>query len=529
MGRNNEGSERNNQLKAQMSERESSTIRLSKFIIASCLQVSQFDLFPSEEDGSKGKRWWAKFASAFHWYSTCRAIVYCSCHYKYDIHLFQLKRLTAIARDANSTIEPELARLRSLVEEDTRVLKTIGAPFMHLNFGVELAYIYMFYVYFITLLLPQIYTRLGGKFNFTSLRLIVDYEQGQEKYASLIRNELDRLKLSARNFVDRKQAGIVCSNLKPQKLIPRQAETEILLEFMLEAGIFEPINRNSDRREIMAKIYCRVFCSLFVAATSTVIGIIILLCKSELTNFQTGSVDMVNFTENTIMIVVGIFCATFWLTLLAIGSLDILYLLNGLLARIGHCHRLSEATLSVGRPGRKAHLPDLVTEMNANLLAVLVHFRMFTHEVRAFKESSKILAFGTLQLTFLVPVLVRAHALYLDKSLIAPVLSFSLLFLALGDLCLVPICHKHSRFFDLYKSLASLLARTIEFDRATAGEIYDPHTIWLLRKELSRPEDLMDLLSTRVLGFLFNYQNLLRAHFWAGVLVLSTALTLHAS
>lgn len=90
-----------------------------------------------------------------------------------------------------------------------------------------------------------------------------------------------------------------------------------------------------------------------------------------------------------------------------------------------------------------------------------------------------------------------------------------------ADLVFLPICWMESRSQSPIKSLWNLMATLVVIvDQVNYGRLVDEHSIWLLRKELSHPERMRSQFTISVLGIEFTYTELLKLHFWLGLLVL---------
>lgn len=51
--------------------------------------------------------------------------------------------------------------------------------------------------------------------------------------------------------------------------------------------------------------------------------------------------------------------------------------------------------------------------------------------------------------------------------------------------------------------------------------IFDDHLIWVIRKELNHPDLLEGQFATVGLGIKFTYGNLIKIHFWLGLIIMS--------
>lgn len=190
------------------------------------------------------------------------------------------------------------------------------------------------------------------------------------------------------------------------------------------------------------------------------------------------------------------------------------------------------------------------TQMNKNLLEVIMHYKIFIAQLRPVTRSFGPFLFGCLIIMIVLPFSLRLHVIYLNYTFKLYAMFFSFILASVADVVLVPLCHMYTRCLHLQKSLSSLLAHTLEVTRDASNNqqetsdpisnessldeenpgakqaqrftrIYDSHTIWLLRKELSHPEQMHSQFSIYTFGISLTYDNLLRVHFWVSLLSLS--------
>ena len=164
-----------------------------------------------------------------------------------------------------------------------------------------------------------------------------------------------------------------------------------------------------------------------------------------------------------------------------------------------------------------------VRDMNASLLRILLHYKIFVAQQKPNRHAFGFISVSSVGLMLLFPILARLHLPYIS-SLLVRYLSVWVCFLmtVFADCCLLPVCSMHSRCLDLYNSLSCLMAHLVDFSNdPNASHIYNQHTVWLLRKELAHPEKLADQFAIGSMGLVFNYSQLLKIHFWLGLVVLS--------
>lgn len=197
-------------------------------------------------------------------------------------------------------------------------------------------------------------------------------------------------------------------------------------------------------------------------------------------------------------------------------------------------------------------------KMNENILITIIHFRMFIAQlkngvVKAFQIILSFVAISTL-----VPIIVRIHMPLLeDNSSTRNYVILTIMASAMpSDSSLIPLCHYTSLCLRLYKALAKLLAHSVQINEIYAMEsnasimndgqddnneidnnilttssdlVYHEHVIAMLRKELADMELSRRRFETRLVGFPCTYPTLCQAHFWHGLLFISSVLGNHTS
>lgn len=189
------------------------------------------------------------------------------------------------------------------------------------------------------------------------------------------------------------------------------------------------------------------------------------------------------------------------------------------------------------------------TQTDGELLHVLLEYKIFVAQLLPAKRSCGFVSLIAMTLMGLMPLIGCLHVPYIDFTIKFYVGMLSLLCAVVADVAiLIPISYLHARSAELYKCLSSLLAHTVamtseqvgceqaaaeadkeddehgsglEFDLDQVRCVYNRHAVWLLRKELDQPDCLLDQFVTFVFGVRLNYSNLLKVHFWVGLLIKS--------
>lgn len=170
-------------------------------------------------------------------------------------------------------------------------------------------------------------------------------------------------------------------------------------------------------------------------------------------------------------------------------------------------------------------------QMNIDLLYIIIHYKIFIAQLRPTKKSIGFVTLCSVGLMTIFPILARLHLPYISNQA-AKVLSIivCLLMAFLADFSLIPVCWMNSRCLSLYNSLSRLMAHLVELsNHPETGQLFDRHTIWLLRKELNHPERIASQFATSSMGMSFTYSRMLRIHFWIGLVVISLYIELRST
>lgn len=252
--------------------------------------------------------------------------------------------------------------------------------------------------------------------------------------------------------------------------------------------------------------------------------------------------QLLRSSDQILLSILSLLAASFYIPIVAVSNLDHLRHINKLLDMIRGCKLKNQLVFS--------HIVDLIhsktqhqmearqtienqwniryqcRQLNDNLLFVLVHYRISVCLSRSLEKSSTVFMVGGVVLLFVLPVQNLLHAPYLNSRLAQETFFYvSAGHMVLFNLMMVPMCYLRSRAFDLYKTMSSLLAHSIECQTILdtlkePDQVYDAHLVGLLRKELDDPAMMARQFTFVVLGVNITYPNLLRIHFWFGLLML---------
>lgn len=172
--------------------------------------------------------------------------------------------------------------------------------------------------------------------------------------------------------------------------------------------------------------------------------------------------------------------------------------------------------------------------LNTKLLLILAHYKLFMAQMRRTKETFRCLLISAMIIMTMFPLIARVHMPYL-KGTNAKGLAIivCLILVGLPDLVVMPLCWLNIRCLALYHNLYSLIAclanskeQLKQQQQATPSAVtpigfYHEHTIWLLRRELNHPEAFKHQFSVSALGIELSYGEMLKLHFWLGLIIVT--------
>lgn len=186
---------------------------------------------------------------------------------------------------------------------------------------------------------------------------------------------------------------------------------------------------------------------------------------------------------------------------------------------------------------RKDQMEILIEELNANLLYVLIHYKIFIRLFTITKDTLGILGYIAIQNISVALCIFILLVGEVDLKLLPEVVA-SFLFMGFWlESCILPICYLNSRIIDLFNGLFSIIAHTTrdDFDdstelingrnkqKATFLDYYDQHLIESLRKESNFMNRIATKqLSVTILGLAFSFSTYVRLHVMSVIVVTVT-------
>lgn len=318
------------------------------------------------------------------------------------------------------------------------------------------------------------------------------------------------------------------------------------------AGRLQPLDRSDvddmDRRMgLYAILMTFTLCSLFIYVVIQ-FGFLLPL------DFNSYDfMDLVSFLEFLVLTILTILSGVFYLGIMLFFCREQVTLMDKLRANIAsfiasnrrlldrcparrrssRSHRTSTdlALTSACDGWSSEQLDELYASINSDLLLILMHYRIFTTQCRPARRTLDFIIFCCTGVMLSFPIIGRLHVPYIHvgNSRIMSIL-FSLISIGTPDVSLVPVCHANSRSLGLCRSLWSLMATLEDIkEHPKFGCLLNEHSVWLLRKELSHPERLKSQFAFVTFGAEFTYAQLLRIHFWLGLVVLLSVYELDAT
>ena len=187
--------------------------------------------------------------------------------------------------------------------------------------------------------------------------------------------------------------------------------------------------------------------------------------------------------------------------------------------------------------GQAGNFVDLEQE----LLQVFMEYKIFFRQSKGVRKLLGLISNITLLLVAAAPLLAHIYYDYLLVE-VRDVLAYSACIITLAaDLLFLPICRLNSCCQEIHRELCKLTARAVEtmvvvgddaddlarakvrlFDGMPCCQNYDTHIVSLMRKQLGDPHMAMNNFAITIFNLKLTHENLIRMHFWFGILMLPT-------
>lgn len=540
---------------------------------------------------TRAGHWWPLIPVLCYVYIFTKMYLNVYFQYIYDYHLFRLRSVQeSKSRNENSmdqlTVSSWYLRAKErdeLTKMSSAMAKLVwlGAPFYKSSYFVELAYQYLVYVTFITYGTGQIYYNLISALDFRLARSLLYPLLEHANHMKLVCDEVNKFIISSRNF----HLNDYDESLDTNFYEAEETSTTITSGETFESGAclkqlrrlalndqLRPLNWSSDWIEQLCLYYnkftisCATWASLMMTVFSLMLPQVV-----EFDYHHWSSSDILMFIENIVIIFYLNIAVTFYVSVLFVSCVDYILYVNKLRLLIDERSRQNQLkyikmvsssveskpswpSYASGTNQRLISTELRLKTMNCNLLYCLMHYKIFVAQDKRHRESFQSLAFHSIIVWFVLPIMSRLHEPYVVEN--AKILQ---VWICLGscffiNCVLVPICYLHNSSHKLYKSLCSLLAHTIE-TRTIGGNsgqhnnklcwtpeaktdlinsygcgatFYDDNLVCLLRKELNNPDLFTQKFASVTLGIHLTYPNLVLVHFWYGIILLSLILGVSA-
>ena len=497
--------------------------------------------------------------------------------YIYDYHLLKLNRLNQLEKATN---DEALNYSRRRADECKAVLETIGAPHMNLSFAVEALYLPLSLTPVITYFATQIYYRYMNPFNIYFVRNIFDREKEARNCKSLVEQQMAVFLNSATNFEQyphRKssktlklpsnksliatrapQRRLVTFTQQPTRKQSKTASTKrrvSCFQFSAQSQLQElqlnnyiwPINMSRKWMDRTTNLYfvSNISCSLYGLCIMAFFMFALYSQKSNSGNsrfsdwFVTFDLLLMLFASNV--------STTFFTNVAVFSCVDQTLLMIELRKNIQKCiaenTRLFYKSVKLSRQLLEkennlnleektlvwSRIDSSRSEMNRNLLLMLMQYKISVAQLSPLLTTFNSVSFGATIIMFLYPALGRVHSPYLPSGISDDsrlyLMLLSVILIVPGLISLLPICYMLARGTYLFKSLSSLLAHTTSVESQSCGEnLYDRHTVSILRREVSYPDKLVGSSATMSGRFVINFSSLIPILFWDGLIIVSMIL-----
>lgn len=502
----------------------------------------------------RGEPAWSMIIQVIYFWCCIRAIVYIVYQYKYDHDLYQHNHFKSLAqnnqnqrdsRQANWTEEFYKGKVRAAEQS----LRAMGAPFYKLSYFVEVATEYIVSLSLAIYILSPLYIRIKEPLDCRFANMLLETKTEQLQYLKVTCNEVNKFIFSSRNFtrasfrdcnlfgldesikkfIDNNESKPLKSNTGLRRLLIDQEHSIRILKQMTANDLFKPLNWRPEFVEKLSLYYCYLFLGCIIYGCKILLVVWVTLPYLYNFDYKLYSIDVLVIFENAFLVVILILSVAFFLSFTFVSCMDqIMYIneLRKLIDNVSLRNQLRYYEITKRQLGGYSEIGNELQQefcsrqMNTNLLYAFIHYKIFVAQTKSDLKFHGTIALVSIVVFFTLPIMARLHEPYINlktKLLQIYVCLATSVFL---NFVMIPVCYLHSRSLDLYKSMCSLLAHTIE---QSSGDsiFYNAHLVLLLRKELSYPDLFARQFATVSIGVRYTYPNLVKIHFWFGIILLS--------
>lgn len=527
---------------------------------------------------------WPKIILLMYILAMAHLVINMSCQYKYDAVMFRMNhymRVASFEPNGSSVWMNKISQLDERVQFYRNILHYIGSPYIHLRFSIQVIYLACMCTALLFYLLSQYLFRNHLKFDARCIRILLDHDKEMESMRKLVKEHVD-LYLSSNgetwtdhsianlsNFRFRLRRYWAPENNKDSVQKGHRLRTSRQLRQFFTEGSLTPYNFRTGWTGNLARAY--FFTSSywsFYAACFNVILFSVVHNLIDPTRESLSYADRMLIISLASVMTVNNVCSLFYVPIQLFICADQIYLSHEIRKLIDNTIKANtlifeglkedeapiksiftiSKMINMRRPsrenepsmiikfnplrnvklGQKTHISNQRAheQMNANLLLVLIHYRISISQVKSVRDFATFVASSATVVFFLYPMIGRAHMPYLDPCNDATIRKFivilSIAIIVPADMCILPVCIMHAKCVHLYESLYRLLAHTIKIQSDPLGcLLYDNHIVTMLRRELDRPQKVSSQLASNFAPISFNYETLVRLHFYFGLIIIS--------
>ena len=493
--------------------------------------------------------WSTKLSLILYCVCTCHVLIGLYYQYSHDLDLVTLQVLNQNSSmspplltlaDKNTNLDGPRSVLFNRIQDSKKLLSAIGAGEYRKYIAVEQMHLANVVFAFVGFGLLYLFYRHVTPYEIYYVREQLDYKREQKTIKQLVEQVVENYLKSDYLFNQIHSPSRVahCSSGQGHA----DTITSQLVKVMLANGTLIPANRSSysfRRRSLL------VLCYMISLVIFLIVFYAIMLTDAGVLYVPDSILEISN------RVLEYFFCVSFFSFGAAtlIGSVDQSVYVNKIRRLVHQCIEINSSEFgkhlrcSSGTepgplsdillvqnstsktPSRILKIREPALKMNANLLFILLHYKIFVRQLRPITKTlnpaAAIANFGLLWVPFVVmlhmPYMKLLHAQDNRPILIGLTLS-SLLPI---DLQILSICYLNARCMNLYRSLSSLAAHIIELESLHGARVYDSHAIMTVFKELRESDRFIDQFTTRLAGLSGTYPTMVRAHFWWGLMMTS--------
>lgn len=328
------------------------------------------------------------------------------------------------------------------------------------------------------------------------------------------------------------------------------------------SGELQPLNKTKSKIEQNIRAFSLIMITLTILSITfglVTVDVATRIFLNAEYKFEWDPLDIIFHIESTILIFVTSHSSMFLISYSIINCFDQLDYAHELCELIRGCKKriMARQSSKVDSIGAKFELTERPADglemwnstralVKSNLLCTLMRYKIFVAQFQPIRKSFSVVSGIGLIMFMVVPLVARIYHNYLDLNVRNITAACSFCFSLATDLLFVPLCQLNFRCGHLYRELSGLLAHSVEIFQSngnrgcldgttenensyeTCKEVNNNQVLWLLRKELHYPEQMVNKFNVSLCGLKISYANMLKIHFYFGIIVLPTVLDDHS-